>query len=567
MPSVLVPYNDPEYEVTKKDKIYDYIESFNRRYDRGGPFKTIMDTEMSEKSYTKEKLFKTLADDKWRFQQLEKIFESVSYKEGRDSRYKKALLDTIFENLESEYLIQDTIGSITIRGVDIVKKILAEGLLRAQNPGADDDSIDEIIEGTWDDIKSDNTMRAAIQEKLDDREANNATKALENLDLASDSNGTSEAASAEESNASESNGENLRRAVAASLGDLAPFNSLAPAEVINLRTIQTLNAFIEEKYEAVLSDSDVLEEVGGTVFLFMNFKSSSDRRFDSLKKMKQIQTSGAGSDCLVHTFLTMTCKAFRKLPNEYKNRVARSFRRDLYPVFEETAAVLRDEEAAGESEHRDRIFTVGAFLDDSDIGRLSEIFGANFLIFQNPNREQPALITMKDVNAAPQAQFYTFSNRGNLHFESVRHSQYGFDLPRSIAENINAAGQNLLQPIVAATGCQFNEGDRVQWRATPYYVLTRRMRGPDECDSYMLGDEENYRRFTTLSAGIKDSNPDRWITSRGEQVIGVKANAAEVSVATGGGKRRTRVGRRTRGVKAQDSKRKTRRQRSSRSRF
>lgn len=214
----------------------------------------------------------------------------------------------------------------------------------------------------------------------------------------------------------------------------AIFQDLTEEQVRNLRTLEALNTFIKAHFPYI---NENIEAQRGSIYDFMKYGSDKEGSvLKSLKKMKRIKTSGDANDCLIHSFLTATCKAFRKLPDPLKISVARSFRHHLYPRFKEIKDILEREGKTGPTYRR--IFKK-QFLNDFDINTLADIYNLNILLFQGEvTGQQPPMIT--SIEKGGDNPFYTISNYENIHFESVQQESGGFTISNDLANSIQAAG-------------------------------------------------------------------------------------------------------------------------------
>jgi hypothetical protein len=147
-------------------------------------------------------------------------------------------------------------------------------------------------------------------------------------------------------------------------------------------------------------------------------------------------SSGANSDCLIHSFLTATCNNFRKLPQENKNKVARSFRHYLYPQFELTKAMLKKNSRAHE-----KIFTPGTFLGDEDLLNIVNTYKINCIVFATANtsgyasgQQKATVYPYMDDDRGNDA--YMFINRTLVHWESVCTDKGSYTISKARAENI-----------------------------------------------------------------------------------------------------------------------------------
>jgi hypothetical protein len=194
-------------------------------------------------------------------------------------------------------------------------------------------------------------------------------------------------------------------------------------------TIEDLNRFIGDNFRDHLTGET---EVIGPISKLLG--DVCKRPKPSVCEYESMFSSGNGSDCLIHSFLTATCSYFRVLTQEYKNLVARSFRHHLYPTFPSTQRMI----AKDPDQHNRRIHKVGAFLNDADLTNILKMYKINFIVFVSPNRDNGNVATALDDIHFP-GDVYMIINRGNLHWESVRTEGSSFRISQARAENIRVA--------------------------------------------------------------------------------------------------------------------------------
>jgi hypothetical protein len=516
-------------------------------------------------------LFRKYAENNWRNSIVDQLVKNLEYnpkKAGENRRFQEALRLLFAEYLEDEYIADTSFIHASLERAVFIKKnpgenwysISAEHLAAAPIKEKRK-ALKPLLHGI---LKARVEMAAQVAENgLTQENENAALAALKEVEREEpaaagiDALADNTAGLADRNNGNSN--ANIMAATMESYKTMPPiFRGLGDADIVNLRTVAALNAFVRSKFDGILAD-DILNPKRGNLYIFMGYKGlAAGHPLQELNQMHQNETSGEGSDCLVHTFLTITCAAFRKLPNELKDPVARSFRHDLYPRFAEVAAVLAAERRVKSAPpYREatqpnlyRIFTVGQFLNDSDIGWLSDIYHINMLIFQSPasagDVRQPAIITFIEKN--PGGVVYTFSNHGNFHFESVQNTETNsFTISHVVANRIKAEGQKQLPPEAKVTGCRFNTGDPITWNGGEWFVISRRSEGGERCIEYFIADEDNFTRFNRLDQAIKDtSNTTKWTRAR----IDFNAVPADEIHAQnpgrGGGRRRRRHTRRKR---------------------
>jgi hypothetical protein len=531
--------------------------------------------------------FNELADISWRNGVVEMLIDHLKYnpkKAGEDGHFQKALLDLFIEYLEEKYIKDiEFIHTSLEKGLFLKKRpdsnwaVVSEKRLATKEAGdrkrALMERLDKILaerKETEEALSAVAAAEAAEQFNMKNANANAALKALANLENGTATANGSVANLAARMSAlnvgSNNKNENVMRAVMESHKSMPTiFNGLPVGDVLNLRTLESLNAFIRSKFSNILK-ADILTREPGNVYQFMGYKGlPADNPLQQLKNMHQIKTSGDKSNCLIHTFLTMTCEAFRKLPKDLKDDVASSFRFHLYPRFAEVNAALEPERRIKSSppysEERQpnlfRILTEDVFLNDSDVGWLTDIYRINAIIFQSPVIRiqrgrpkvlQPAIITFVEKN--PGDSVYTFSNNNNNHYESVQNRETGaFTISHGEALQINGARVGTLAEDTRVTGCRFKEGDQVHWNGSMWHILDRRTKdGGKKCLNYIIADKANYDIFISLPQVVRNYNPDKWVTADGTVVMAQEVGAAalEAQNPAAGGARPRRQTRRHR---------------------
>jgi len=93
----------------------------------------------------------------------------------------------------------------------------------------------------------------------------------------------------------------------------------------SLDTLEKLNTVIGTVFETRLGSRKERTKSSGTVA-----KEMPQKKFDLLKNLFRLKSSGKDSDCLIHSFLTITSKNFQSLTVEDKDIVASNFRAHVY---------------------------------------------------------------------------------------------------------------------------------------------------------------------------------------------------------------------------------------------
>ena len=263
------------------------------------------------------------------------------------------------------------------------------------------------------------------------------------------------------------------------------FTELADPSTLN--TLERLNAFIEEKYHGKLGDEgERTIPTGQTIGRYL--KPYKDYTFTDFRCM---HSEGSNSDCLIHSFLTATCPAFRRLTSRYvsggrgtdKNEFATWFRDYVYPAMPAVQRQLtseyvdmRNKTTTGLITHQ-RIFTPGTFLSDTDIGLLCEVYNQNIMSFQGPivvgEQSQDATVFTATAAGNPDTPFIIISNASGSHFEAVQTSEGRYTIPSDVANQIIFIinEQGILQSIPRG---QSNVRDRTRRQIYAAKVALRR---------------------------------------------------------------------------------------------
>ncbi len=221
-----------------------------------------------------------------------------------------------------------------------------------------------------------------------------------------------------------------------------------------LNTLERLNAFIEEKYREKLGDeAERTIATGQTIGRYL--KPYKAYTFTDFRCM---HSEGSNSDCLIHSFLTATCPAFRRLTSQFvsegrgrdKNEFATWFREYVYPAMPAVQRQLTSEHVdmtnkitTGLITHQ-RIFTRGTFLSDTDIGLLARIYNQNIISFQGAiqvgGQRQEAAVYIATINEATPC--IMISNERAIHFEAAQTPEGSYTIPYKVATQIQTIVDN-----------------------------------------------------------------------------------------------------------------------------
>lgn len=216
-------------------------------------------------------------------------------------------------------------------------------------------------------------------------------------------------------------------------------NIFPSADLTTLHSLEGLNAFIELNYR-LGEESRMTTPTSRTVgAVITNYKRYS------FSKYQIMFSSGNNSDCLIHTFLTATCPAFRRLAQADKNAFATWVRLYVLPASPVLQRKFADDspddgELGGKTvgeEARLRFFTAGEFLADIDIGQIAMIYQVNILTFEKQAGQQTVRLSIGSSAALqPNTPVYMFMNASGAHFESVRTDTGSYTIPLSLAYDI-----------------------------------------------------------------------------------------------------------------------------------
>jgi hypothetical protein len=175
-----------------------------------------------------------------------------------------------------------------------------------------------------------------------------------------------------------------------------------------------------------------------------------------------MESSENSNDCLIHSFLTATCPTFRRYPKKHKNTIARTFRTKVFPLLPE---VQKHSEKAAIIE----LLNSKEFLTDREVGILANTY-TNILTFEPTIGSNPEKALFHENPAKLRGAVYLISNRGNLHFESVKTDKGTYFIERAEADSIvEMFTSEKFQE--SKRQCPFKEGDSVLYKSAPYQVL------------------------------------------------------------------------------------------------
>jgi len=226
-------------------------------------------------------------------------------------------------------------------------------------------------------------------------------------------------------------------------------------------------------------------------------------------------SSGSNCDCLVHSFLTVTCSNFRSLPQTSKNEFASIFRRQMlprlvnrYPVSEKTLAqiakFIRDVEHSS------------GFLADTDTSVIAKLFDINILLIEPARQGNPLTAALVQPRNDSRSNPYVIYGSG-VHFEGVRLAdgtwQRNYDVSvQNVRRITNVKRGN------AEVGCIHEVGTSVMYMGEPYRVIGRTFDGEQNCKDYVLTTNPN---LELPAGGLNDA----WIAAHVGEFLMIPANA------------------------------------------
>jgi hypothetical protein len=198
-----------------------------------------------------------------------------------------------------------------------------------------------------------------------------------------------------------------------------------------------------------------------------------------------MESDGNGNDCLIHSFLTVTCPNFRRLELDDKRAFARSFRVELIPKYPEAAAHfakvdefgLTGEQRFTEKNPRTRDLR---FLGDEDVEFLKELFRVNVILFQGRRVvgrgkhriDNPASVSELLGNPANPNTYYIYNN-GINHFEGVKPNDTYHTDTKAARDNIRNTFSAYKEKGEGPKG-EYKFGNSITHDGKKYVVVDRR---------------------------------------------------------------------------------------------
>ena len=148
------------------------------------------------------------------------------------------------------------------------------------------------------------------------------------------------------------------------------------------------------------------------------------------------QALGRSNDCLIHSFLTVTCENFRKLTVDQKISFAEQFRRVLLPILIDMPLESRAPGNLGKPRPRGKPELLAGYkreavgrdkLSDSFLGILCESYGVRCLLIQTEHVDRQYVNGRQKYLVEPPAAYdngfgsnaYVIVNNVGAHFEGV----------------------------------------------------------------------------------------------------------------------------------------------------
>jgi hypothetical protein len=157
-----------------------------------------------------------------------------------------------------------------------------------------------------------------------------------------------------------------------------------------------------------------------------------------------------------------------------------------------------------------------AFLEDSDVVYLAQYYKVHILVFEGEKSSKEGEIHTGRMSKCilmhtfgKDDKVYMIYNHGNLHFEPVQEGTNDYTISMSVAKDLQEkfmCEQHGKQNV----HCKYTIGDRVSFKhAEPpgaFFVIHRTIDPTNDfqCSEYVLANEENWKRFQTLSDTEKD---------------------------------------------------------------
>lgn len=251
----------------------------------------------------------------------------------------------------------------------------------------------------------------------------------------------------------------------------------------------------------------------------------------------RMSSSASECDCLIHSFLTVTCPNFRKLTQRSKDEFASIFRRQMlprlvsrYPVTEKTPNQIM--------QFIIDVIQSGRFLSDADSSIIAKLFDVNLLLLEPAREGQKSLAILISPRNDNKSDPYVIYGSG-AHFEGVKLD--GDRWQRNYNETVQSVADIMAGRHAAFHGeDSFSFGSRVMYKGKGYYVVDRLL-NPDthECDFYYLS-QDSVLMTTISEIGLSEGT----LAALSERFT--VATADDVTMSKGGYKKITRRARNNR---------------------
>ncbi len=296
-----------------------------------------------------------------------------------------------------------------------------------------------------------------------------------------------------------------------------PFQNLSEDQKMRLRTLEGLNEYIGSLYPVNTGPAAPYKNRAGRLNIRQFISQCTEQPLRrTLDLWRTIDSAGHKNDCLVESFLTATCPAYRKLLSkehvgarpEARDIVGDCFRRTFLPTLPEFQG--RSQELAE--------LRGGGFLSETHLSIICEVYGVDILMFEAGTLGGRAAATIIGENNSQ--RLYVILNPDNAHYEAVqprRDDHDDFSITRGEVDAIvRCIGGSWVKEGRAAEGigerlCEHPFGAVVTYRGGPRrvmdsgveYVGSNTNQRP-VCAGYLLGTEDQYNRFNALPAAQKE---------------------------------------------------------------
>ena len=275
-----------------------------------------------------------------------------------------------------------------------------------------------------------------------------------------------------------------------------PFRGLTRDLQARCRTLEGLNEYIAGLYPGDRDSAPAgHQDVQAIVSTCRNLALR-----DFLRGWRPKNSYGYRNDCLIESFLTTTCPAFRFLVQDHKNTVAENFRQLFFASQPEISEHRNSHRLLDEiRDHR--------FLGNEHLSILSEIYRVDFLMLENRALGR-AGATHFEINRS--ARVYIIINPDNAHYEAVqprdRNEDYSIsrDEAMRVVECINAEaiGEAEESRGISQRAC-LPTGSVVLYRGGRYVILdgkviVNRNTGEATCEGYYLSTHDMLAAFSAL---------------------------------------------------------------------